>query len=439
MAHFTRRVVLAIQQVYFLLLERGPVPAFSDPVQAISPFWKQSVMSLTQHCVELSQVLREIRLGSSAVIVDGEVRFDSIDEVDWSQELNANIWADEQVSTGLDRYRNDPNVRRIEREVFDYSVLDAFELFSHPEKLREFTRVTVSEEFLVVDLGPGAQPIVRRMAEDFMVTRERIQWHAAPSYFFAAGKPVARSYLTAVEQATEMDWLTYAPLLSATYHHEGKLVPAVLTSFYLLHRAASTAAGSVAFRLHNAVEVAKRRHSANAKHVSALVREFHAAFEHEVAGLFAAGGLTTRQGLERLNRRPIPCGEIDVIAWGPGTDRGYVVVVCEAKNNDVTFHKDLGIRQGRALMERARTQVTTKATWVAANWPDLAPELDADPLAVPVVVAFVVTRLAALPVGPGGAAFVAAHEVEPIAQDLTVRPPGSWRPDVRAAILASGA
>lgn len=429
------QALLAVQQVYLALLELGPLPLFVEPVGRAPAFWRQPVWERALECIALSRYLREARLGTPVRIRRGVLVMDETDDARWAREMSANMTMTTRSAECSKLYRDDPMVNDTERRIFDYSVIDALGALLDPRCLGPRTRVVQAGELVIIDLGPGTSAVLRRIAADFTLTLERMRRHAVPAFFYAAGAGADRTAEDAVVQATEMDWLTYAPLLSGAHSHH---VPAVLTSRYLLFRAMTTAASSVSFRLHNAVRVARRGGSRDPDEVTAitaLARKFHTEFEQSVGAELSRAGMTVSCGLESLRGRPLPCGEIDAVGGGVGVGGLPIVVVCEAKNSDLTFHKDLGIRQARELMGKAHGQATRKATWVRTHWSDIAPLLGLPAAAEPAVAAVVVTRLAALPTGRRTAAFLALHELVGLAQDLLARPADDWRPDIRAAVL----
>jgi hypothetical protein len=358
------------------------------------------------------------------------------EESAWGAEMNLNAGAD--AATGLDEFGDSVAVRRIEREAFQDSVMDLLDLFTGEREVLRRTRVESLGDVLLIDLDPWVDPALRRMVGGCTLTLDRVRRHAIPSWKFAAGTPIERSVPAALAAATEADWFNYAPMLSACQGAPGQVVPAAITSGYLLHRAATKAASTVSFRLHTAAQAAGRDSAGPASRVRALVADFHRDFERAIADRIEAAGFTIVHGLEALHGRALPCGEIDVIGRaGPGAGPP-VVVVAEVKNNDLAFAKDLAVQQKQALMDKARGQARAKATWVATHWSDVAPLLGASGGGSPMVLALVVTRLLPLPYGEGGVAFLSAREVGPIMTALRTEPHRAWRPDLRAAVVIAG-
>ena len=428
--------LLCLQQLYLATVEHGPLVASRRPVGVFPPFWRQPVGYLLNLCATVSMALRESGIGAPILIRGGVLTVAGGGEGAWGAEVNLN--ADADAATGLDDFGDSVAVRRIEREAFQDSVTDLLDLFTGEREVLRRTRVESLGDVLLIDLDPGVDPVLRRMIGGCTLTLDRVRRHAFPSWKFAAGTPIERSVPAALTAATEADWFNYAPMLSACQGARGQVVPAAITSGYLLHRAATTAASTVSFRLHTAAQAAGREGPGPATRVRALVAEFHRDFERSIAGRIEAAGFTTVHGLEALRGRALPCGEIDVIGRSGDGAGPPVVVVAEVKNNDLAFAKDLAVRQKQALMGKARGQVLAKATWVAAHWTDVAPLLAAAGGTPPIVLALVVTRLLPLPYGEGGVAFLSAREIGPVVTALRTEPHHAWRADLRAAVVRSG-
>jgi hypothetical protein len=428
--------LLGLQQLYLAAVERGPLIASHPPVAGFSPFWREPVAYLLHMCTTVSMALREAGVGAPISIEDGMLRVGISREATWAAEVNMNSTAD--PGTDLYTLQDSAAVRRIEREAFQDSAMDLLDLFTGERNILRRTRVATMGDVLVIDVGPWVDPVLRRMIAAGTLDLERVRLHAAPSWGFVAGAPIERSVPAALAAATEADWFNYAPMLAAGQKAGSHIVPAAITSGYLLHRASVKAAVTVSFRLHTAVQAAQRHGPILAKRVGTLVLDFHRHFERSVANRIEEAGFTTCQGFDTVHGRPISCGEIDVIGHADHSAGPPVVVVAEVKNNDLTFAKDLALQQAWALMARARRQALVKAGWVATHWAEVAPLLGAAADSSPTVLALVVTRRYALPTGEAGVAFLAAHEVGPILTTLRTEPLPAWRADLRKAVAVPG-
>jgi len=437
-----RHDVLAgdIQQLYALLRRLGPLAVFTfdDVYLPSSDFWWSAVIDLVRACQELSELIEEpevdLRLdGDVVVIVRPPIAA-------WTYEVNVNLPRSAASYSRLDALASTPAaeinpVEEAERMAFGYSVSDFLNLFGYPNILREYTRETGGPGLRIIDLGPEADTMVRLMARDFTLSLRRVQQYVAPSFFLATGMPTQRSIPQAIEEISEADWLAHAPLLEAAYLHKGQRISAVVTSPHLLDGVRGRAASSVAHRLHNAVLAGRHMKPPVPGQIAALARGFHSAAELEVGREFEAGGMVAVCQLERLDKRPLPCGEIDVIAIGKGLRKRLIVVVCEVKNTDMVFYKDFGGQQAHDLMSRAALQARRKTAWVKANWEKLAPLFPAISTNTrpAVVVPAVATRLTLMPVADAQCVFISSSEIGAITKSILSTEIEAWRPDFLAA------
>jgi hypothetical protein len=110
------------------------------------------------------------------------------------------------------------------------------------------------------------------------------------------------------------------------------------------------------------------------------------------------------------------------------------LLVCEAKNTDLSFHTDLGPEHAFKTSQKARGQAARKAEWVRDHWRQLAVALSPG-TEDPMVIALTVPRTAAQPVGGPGPASVPLPELAAVVTDLGAVEPAQWRPDLAAALL----
>jgi hypothetical protein len=136
-------------------------------------------------------------------------------------------------------------------------------------------------------------------------------------------------------------------------------------------------------------------------------RQVHAQLETDAATCFREAGMTAVENLASANGRPLDCGEIDVLATTIPAERRPVVVVCEVKDTDLSFYKDLGPHEAYAVSEKGRQQAQRKTAWIAAHWDKVRSALGpsaAYEASEACFVALVVLRVASLPIaGPGPA------------------------------------
>lgn len=436
---FSGQPVKLAQQIYLHIIGRDALPVMAHPPDGPPPpFWQQPVIKLMIICAALCEWLREIRLGLVARISGGRLSGAVGADALWSAEVNANLTAGPPADGVTETFR-DPLLVQAERRAFGCSAADLVDVLEDSERRNAATRWMVRGELLILDMTAPELGFAQ-MASAFTLIRERLLTREFPSLFAAAGEPVERSWTDVLQTAAEADWLLCAPLMRGFYVEEGERRPALLTSGYLLHRMQGSGGVHVAYRMHNAVEAARRRPGGTAGAVSFLAQSFHAQFERAVGDSFARGGMSVTTNLERLGGRPLPCGEIDVVATAAAPGRRTIVAVCEAKNTDVSFYKDLGVAQAQDMIQRAARQATAKARWMLERWRDVAPVLGCDRDPAPLVVALVVTRHTVMPLGDApGPAVIPAQAVPALADALRTGSPADWRPDLAASVLDGGA
>jgi hypothetical protein len=177
-------------------------------------------------------------------------------------------------------------------------------------------------------------------------------------------------------QAAEADWLAYTPVLDA--RQGGR--PVGITSAGLVRRAAMQSVAAISGRLHLAVGSRDRRagdgaHAQRARSTACS----RAAAAAELTG----AGVPTTASVDGSDRKPLPCGEIDLVGGCVGAGATGSSSSRECKNVDFTFVKDLGPTRCARRSGARGAQATRKATWAASSWRSIAgllelPELDAD-------------------------------------------------------------
>jgi hypothetical protein len=429
----------SLQLVYVLHLSISGPLIVSDRAEELTPYWRDDADEALRAYLLLSEFLREAGLGLPIRVVDGVATATHSDRDVWALEVNLNIHVQSATAEAPDLSVSEGDAAEAERETFGYAMPDFLELMGDPEGLRARTRVSTGADLIVIDLGERADPLVRRMAADFTLTHDRLRRSVVPSYFFAAGDTEFRGDPEIIGQARDIDWLLYSPLLAADYFEGGRRGHAAVTSGYLLHRSRARADSAVAYRLHMASQAAQGRQAdpGLAKRVRSIGRRAHAAFEQAIALDFQRAGWSVVCSLDEVHGRALPCGEIDAIGAAQKRAGQPLLVVVEAKNTDLTFYKDLGHQQAQATMERAFLQADRKATWVAANWSDIAALLEQEWTSAPLVIAIVVSRSAALPLGRSGPANIARRDIGAMLTTLLEDSPDAWRPDYRGAIVRS--
>lgn len=422
---------LALQQVYLLLLRRGPLSAFSaDDFSSLGTFWKKGWLPLLATCRVLGEAIRECRLGGDLLVEHGQVLVRLSDKAQWIQERNANVVPGPTRTTAhVDAVISEHLVCEAERVAYGYSVADVMEAVATPAGVAQFARVIRDGDLMILDLAGSTPSSHRSMLDAFTLDLATLRARSAPG-FFRTGSSADRTLDQVMTEAMEIDWLGAFPFLAGVY---GSDQPCRITSGYLIHRAKVEAALSTAYRLRNVSMAVKGTESA--RQVDALVREYHADAERKAARCFAAAGMDVVTALECVEGRPLPCGEIDVLASGRRADGRLVVAVCEVKNSDLGVAKDKAVEEAQDVVRKAGAQAGRKASWVHQEWRGLADVLNSSPKERPLVVPLVVLRETALAVDGVQPAVVAATELAEVIRQLLDDPVERWRPDVRRGMM----
>ena len=408
--------VLDIQQVYACLLSEGPIDLDRSAPPDDDTFAKV-VFVLTRTVQRLSDVLHEINSGTvaAASLRDGVLRLTPSADFMWMAEVNLSRprEANPRYLQPLLHATDD-----VERRVYGASATDLLGRLAVPAGPSGVT---------VVDLA-SPDPAVDLLRRHAVLTAARWRSHLVPSFFSADPRRGHRTAQAMVVQAAEADWLACTPLLDGRQAGE----PVGITSPGLVIRAAKHSAAALSGRLHLTADAARWLAAHEVGTVRAQARSVHDLFEREAATELIDAGLPASTGLQRMDGRPLPCGEIDLVAGCIGAD-GPVVVIGECKNVDFTFFKDLGMEQVRATLGHASAQARRKADWAARAWRRIVRML-ALPDVEPVTVAVVVTRTIATP-ADHGVPVLGIVELVDLARVLRERPASRWRGDLRAGII----
>jgi hypothetical protein len=355
---------------------------------------------------------------AAASLRSGVVRLAPSDRLMWTAEANLS----------RPREANPPYLQRltsatddIEREVYGASATELLaRLAGFPQSAAGVT---------VVDLS-APDAATQALRRHTVLTAQRWRSQLVPSFFAADARRASRTAQAMLVQAAEADWLAYTPMLDG--RQEGR--PVGLTSTGLVLRAAMQSVTAISGRLHLASTVATGADGSDPPAVRAQARAVHGLFERAAADELTGAGVPTLASLDRMDGKPLPCGEIDLVGGCAGAG-GPVLVIGECKNVDFTFFKDLGPDQMRETIRHASAQARRKAEWAAAaaNWRRFAGMLNL-PEATPTILAVVVTRTIAAPPDDGVPVF-GIVELAGLAGAIRQRPARAWRGDLRAGIV----
>lgn len=408
--------VLAAQQVYACLLSEGPID-LRLPDELPDDEFTAAMFDLTSTVRRLSDVLREITssMVAAASLRSGTVRLAPTAGLMWTAEANLSR---PRESDPPYQQRLIRGTDEVERGVYGASATELL------VRLAELPPTAVG--ITVVDLAPS-DPDTRLLGRHTVLTAERWRSRLVPSFLSADTRPAQRTAQAMLVQAAEADWLAYTPVL------DGRLAgrPVGITSAGLVLRAAMQSVAAMSGRLHLASNAATDQRAT----ARTAARAVHGLFEGAAAAELTGAGVRTTASVDRIDGRPLPCGEIDLVGGCIGPV-GPVVVIGECKNVDFTFFKDLGPDQMRDTIRHASAQARRKATWAASDWPRISGLLDL-PGAEPTILAIVVTRTISAPPDDGVPVF-GIVELAGIARAVRDRPPRAWRGDLRAGVMPAG-
>ena len=410
--------VLGLQQVYACLLSEGPIDLRGAPPPPADDV-TEAVFSLLETVRRLSDVLREIAstLVAAASLRSGVVRLVPTAGLMWTVEAN--------LSRPVEA--NPPYLQRlvhatdnVERRVYGASATELLVRLDRPQSDAGIT---------VVDFA-SPDPATTILRRHTVLTAERWRSELVPSFFSADPRRGQRTAQAMLVQAAETDWLAYTPVLDG--RQAGR--PVGITSTGLVRRAAMHSVAAISGRLHLASKAATGLAGGELATVRTQARAVHGAFEQAAAAELADAGVRTSASLDRIDGKPLPCGEIDLVGGCVGSD-GPVVVIGECKNVDFTFFKDLGPDQMRDTIRHAAVQARRKATWAASNWRAVAGLLRL-PGTDPTILAIVVTRTISAPPEDRVPVFGIA-ELAGVARAVRDRPARAWRGDLRAGVVTA--
>ena len=422
-----------VQLMYALLRRRGPLDFGVEQPNDGSAFFEQDASRLLGGISDLSALLAAARRGEYvARIARGELVLER-GESDLSLfELGQNIAEGVEHAAPISLDEWDEGVLEAQRIAFGCAVQD---LYAHIDPQGPDTGLTgtVIDGVAYVDLARSTRE-ARALVEAFMLTHDRVRRFEAP-FFFDLGPPAdsPRSDGRIVDEAADALWLVYYPYLEALTARRPP-DPMALTTPRLIQQALNTADHTQAHLIERARQKARARDDADGVKVALLVREVHAAFERQVAGILARAGLTACAGVTEIDRTPLPCGEIDVLACGMAAGGAPMTLVCEAKNVDLALHKGHAYEILSATLEHAQEQVARKAAWAAGHCDEVGRLLERD-TAGGVTVGLIVTRRAVpLPLlgrWPGAV----PSELEGVVLHLLETPVAEWRADLAAGVV----
>jgi hypothetical protein len=438
---FTDAAVRDLQQwlfIYFMVHGPLPIPNTPDLLTATrtSSLWQRRDLQLIDALRPIASALKLASYGVSLRVLDKVVTSGELDDESmWVTEVNANIEVDQLVpSADLLAQGRDPVIRHVEREVFGNSVSDVLSVLDDIDQLRRATRVVTDDagEMVSIDLD-GAPSHLQQLFAQFSLTPELLRAHSAPAFFFT-GHVANRTDVEIMETAQEMEWLTYAPLLHAAYFHHGEPHRARITSRFLAYRMSGRASSCLAFRLHRAIETMRVRYPNLTPSTRTVVRQYHSYLESTVSRVFVESGMAATQNVTSFAGRPLPCGEVDVLAVGRAADGATVVCVTEVKDTDVSFYKDSGASHAAQTVRRGLEQADRKARWLVENmqllretFPEVASMRSAR------ILPLVVTRHTPLPLSAGLPPVVSRYELGSLVSMLLESPLQSWRRDFQIA------
>lgn len=336
----------------------------------------------------------------------------------------------------------DSTITEAQRTLFGVAIDDLLALINPQRPDSGF--VGLDQGNLVYVDKARSKPRARSVVEAFTLTENRLRSFAAP-YFFDLGPratpsgPVeaAMDYVELAARAGAAIWLAYYPFLDCLADRRPP-TPTGVSTGPLIAEAITTAVASEAHLLYQLQKTANAKGDKIREHVARLVAGAHNAFEEAVGARFRALGVQVETGLDHLDDRPLPCGEIDVLAVVARPGAVPLALVCEAKNVDLAIYKDFGYDHLAETLKRAQVQIARKSAWVHEAWPALAQRFGAatDPAAL--VIGLIVTRRP-VPIGllsgwPGAV----PGEIEAIVRHLQESPPEGWRSDLARGVVGAG-
>jgi hypothetical protein len=229
-------------------------------------------------------------------------------------------------------------------------------------------KVALREGGVIKIASSRLPPDVRALFERLSFTVARVKKFRAPNFFDSG--PLREELLpsgAAFAEAAAFNWSAYYPCL--VMHSPATGEPIFVTTPRVWQSMLMTLAQRPASLMRSLDDMLERTEPASPKLVALrrLIQETHQDLEVSVLKLATEEGWKGLSGVERLNGRPLPCGEIDLIATALVGDR-RVILVAEVKDSDnPLFLPGFDERIGQ-LVSHAEKQLKRKGDWVANNW-----------------------------------------------------------------------
>ena len=307
--------VLTVQVIYAALLRWGPMPVFAADDRPGNDVFAQLLTEAAAALVNISKPLRDLDPGiCQEARLSGGTLFVTATE--------SAVRAREVVLHGVETLprkelpRGSERVDEVERLTYGTAITEMHRALMYPEDgLAQRMTIWVRDDLRMFDVD-APDGFVQGLREYCVLNPVRWRDRAVPSFFFADTRPATRSDDELIISAAEVDWLRYAPLMAGAYDDDGRNRVVGFTSPALILRAFQRSQSALAGRLRLAEQAAATRSAALGKDVRAQARLAHAEFEADTASVTSSLGLSAMQGVERLNNKPLPPGEIDVLAHG---------------------------------------------------------------------------------------------------------------------------
>ena len=211
-------------------------------------------------------------------------------------------------------------------------------------------------------------PDARALFERLSFTVNRVKQFRAPNFFDSG--PLREGLLppgAAIVEAAAINWSAYYPCL--IMHSPATGEPIYVTTPRMWQGMVMTLSQRPASLIQSLHEMLQRSEPASPK-LSALrkfIRETHQDFEVSILKLATESGWKGLSAVERFNDRPLPCGEIDLLATAV-VGESRVILVAEVKDSDNPMFLPGFIERIGELIPHAEKQLERKGNWVANNW-----------------------------------------------------------------------
>lgn len=186
--------------------------------------------------------------------------------------------------------------------------------------------------------------------------------------FFDTGVP-RYEHLNPIEliaEAAAMNWSAYYPCFEFTSPANGSTI--YVTSPRRLQGMLMTINECQAFILHQLNETyCKTISGTELKELRTLIRQTHRDLEVKAGQIFNSSGWQCLTSVENVKGRPIPCGEIDLLATIVIRD-AKVVLIGEVKNSDMAMFKPGFVERSKDIINHAEDQLKRKGDWICDHW-----------------------------------------------------------------------